>query len=323
MRTHVMLAAMAAATLSGLGLAGAAGSAGQAVRLGEGSQALHGSLLVPPQPRAGAAVLMLAGSGPTDRDGNQPAHGLMAGYLRQLAEALAAQGIASLRIDKRGVGDSVAAIGAEAELRFATHVADAVAWARFLAAQPQVRCVVLLGHSEGALVAMLAAQRMAACGVVVVGAPGAPLADIIERQMQGQGVARPVIDQSRDIMTRLRAGQRVADVPAELHALFRPSVQPYLISMLGLDPAAEIAKLAMPVLILQGDADLQVSAQDAARLAAARPGATLVVLPGVNHVLKQAPSDRNGNLATYADPALPLAPGVAQAVADFARRLGP
>ena len=74
-----------------------------------------------------------------------------------------------------------------------------------------------------------------------------------------------------------------------------------------------------PVFIGQGTTDIQVGVIDAQALAAADPDATLKLWDGVNHVLKTAPADRAGNLATYADPDLPLAPGVTQDVAAFIR----
>jgi fermentation-respiration switch protein FrsA (DUF1100 family) len=119
------------------------------------------------------------------------------------------------------------------------------------------------------------------------------------------------------ILAELEAGRTVADVPPQLGALFRPSVQPYLISWLPLDPAAMVAGYAGPVMIGQGTTDLQVSVTDANALAAARPDARLVIWEGVNHLLKIAPADRAANTATYSNPTLPLAPGVVEDVAGF------
>ena len=117
----------------------------------------------------------------------------------------------------------------------------------------------------------------------------------------------------------LKAGHRVPVTPPELQALFRPSAQPYMISWLKLDPVQAL-KTSTPVLILQGDADVQVTVDDAKRLAAAPEHVKLVILPGVNHVLKQSPADRAGNLATYADPGLPLAPRLVDAIVDWINR---
>jgi hypothetical protein len=110
--------------------------------------------------------------------------------------------------------------------------------------------------------------------------------------------------------------------PAVAAALFRPSVQPYLVSLLALDPrdeAAAVAARGIPVSVVQGTTDLQVSAADAERLAAGA-GRPARLFAGMNHVLRLAPADRDANLATYGNPALPLAPGLVDTVAA---RLGP
>ena len=281
---------------------------------------LHGTLLTPPD--ASAAAVILPGSGPTDRDGNSPM-GVAAGTYRLLAEGLAQQGIATLRIDKRGIAASAAAGPAEADLRFDAYVADARAWAAEAASRAGKPCAWLIGHSEGALVALKAVQggpnadTGKICGLVLLSGAGRPAGAVLREQMAA--VPEPMKTQAFSILTELEAGRAVADTPPALAALFRPSVQPYLISWLPLDPAALIAAYDGPVFIGQGTTDLQVGVADAQALAAADPRAKLKLWDGVNHVLKTAPAARVANLATYADPALPLAPGVAQDVAAFIR----
>lgn len=279
---------------------------------------LHGTLLTPPD--ASAAAVILPGSGPTDRDGNSPM-GVAAGTYRLLAEGLAQQGIATLRIDKRGIAASAAAGPAEADLRFDAYVADARAWAAEAASRAGLPCAWLIGHSEGALVALKAVQggpnadTDKICGLVLLSGAGRPAGAVLREQMAA--VPEPMKTQAFSILTELEAGRAVADTPPALAALFRPSVQPYLMSWLPLDPAALIAAYDGPVFIGQGTTDLQVGVADAQALAAADPRATLKLWDGVNHVLKTAPAARAANLATYADPALPLAPGVAENVAAF------
>jgi pimeloyl-ACP methyl ester carboxylesterase len=277
---------------------------------------LYGTLTTPA--KSAAAALILAGSGPTDRDGNS-AMGLHPETLKLLAEGLAAQGIIALRTDKRGIGQSAPAIIPEADLRPQNLADDAKAWAAQLKKQTGLPCVWLIGHSEGALIAEIAAQDDPdICGLVLVSGAGRKLGDIIREQLNANPANPPDLKaEANNILSALENGQTVADVPPVLAPLFRPSVQPYMIAELALDPAAMLAATKLPVLILQGDTDLQVSVEDAKSLAAANPGAKLVILPGVNHVLKQAPADRAGNLATYTDPNLPLALGVTDAVASF------
>ncbi|HWY61056.1 MAG TPA: alpha/beta fold hydrolase [Rhizomicrobium sp.] len=291
-----------------------AAAAEQQVTLPSTPGALYGTLLS--SGTAGPAILMIAGSGPTDRDGNSQA-GLRTDSYKLLAEGLAAKGITSLRVDKRGIAQSSAAGPAEIDLRFQTYADDAKAWAAELRRRTGLSCVWLLGHSEGALVAEVAAQdARGICGLALISGAGRKASDVLRIQM-GPQLPDPLKQQAFDTIAQLEKGQLVPNPPPELMALFRPSVQPYLISWFAIDPASLLSKVKLPVLILQGNTDIQVSVEDAKLLAAAKPDAKLVILDGVNHVLKSAPAARAANVATYSDPHLPLAPGVADAVADF------
>ncbi|WP_427789444.1 alpha/beta hydrolase [Brevundimonas diminuta] len=277
---------------------------------------LHGTLLTP-ESQARAAAVILPGSGPTDRDGNSPQFGIQAATYRLLAEGLAERGIATIRIDKRGVAASAAAGPAEAELRFSAYADDARAWAVEAAAKTGRPCAWLIGHSEGALVALAAMAQGAdkVCGLVLLSGAGRPAGVVLREQLAG--LPEPLNTEAYAAVDELEAGRTVADPPASLAALFRPSVQPYLISWLALDPAKLAAAYDGPIFIGQGTTDIEVAVADAEALKAAQPRAELVIWDGVNHVLKVAPTERAANIATYTDPALPLAPGVVEAAADF------
>ena len=288
------------------------------VSIGQGDQSLHGSLVVPEGNQPRDAVLIWSGSGPTDRDGNSK-FGLMNNSLKMLSHGLGEAGYVSLRTDKRGIGKSASAVVNESDLRFETYVEDAVLWARFLQDTPNVRRVFLLGHSEGGLVATLAALKFHAAGLVLVAAVGFPAADVIRRQLAAPGIAiaKEHLSEIHDIMSSLEAGKSVPTVSADLDAQYRASVQPYLISWFKYDPATELAKISVSTLVIQGANDLQVSLDDADRLAAAREDIALLKINGMNHVLKTAPRDRLGNFATYNKPLLPLAPELVPAITAF------
>jgi len=279
---------------------------------------LHGTL--EDAGKGAPAILILPGSGPTDRDGNAPPS-LHGDTYKLLAQGLAAKGVTSLRVDKRGIGESRDAAPLETGLRFKTYADDARAWAAELRKETGTKCVWLLGHSEGALVAEVAAENPeGACGLILVAGAGRKAGDLIRDQIAANPANPPLVRQQVDaILNSLEAGKPVRDVPPYLAALFRPSVQPYMMSWLPLEPAALLSRITLPMLILQGENDIQVPLADAKLLAAAKPGAKLVLLPGVNHILKAAPTDRAANMATYADPSLPLAPGVVDAVANFVK----
>lgn len=290
----------------------------------EGAQTgLHGTLLTPDAApvEKRPAVLLIAGSGPTDRNGDSAVPGVKPAASRLLAEALQKAGYASLRFDKRGIAASRAAMTAEADLRFDTYIDDAAAWARRLAREPGVACVVILGHSEGAEIAALAAQKTPVCGVISISGVGRKPQTVIMGQLAAAGVPEPTLAKARALIAELEAGRTVPGVPAT-DPLFRPSVQPYLISWFAKDPAEALGAVRAPVLILQGTTDIQVSMDDADRLAAAAPKARLVRLEGVNHVLKTAPIDRAANLAAYADPR-PLDPQVMPPILAFLAGLHP
>ncbi|MFK4057900.1 alpha/beta hydrolase [Brevundimonas sp. NPDC046655] len=286
------------------------------VELASTPAALHGTLLTP-EAQTRAAAVILPGSGPTDRDGNSGQFGIRASTYRLLAEGLAERGVATLRIDKRGIAGSAAAATSEADLRFNTYVDDARAWAAEAAAKTGQPCAWLIGHSEGALVALAAVadHNDKICGLVLLSGAGRPAATVLREQLAP--LPEPLKIQAYDALSELEAGRTVADPPAELAAVFRPSVQPYMISWLALDPAQLAAAYDGPIFIGQGATDLQVSVADAEAIKAAQPRAALTIWDGVNHVLKIAPAERTANIATYMDPALPLAPGVVETVADF------
>ncbi|HEX3911897.1 MAG TPA: alpha/beta fold hydrolase [Steroidobacteraceae bacterium] len=279
---------------------------------------LRGTMLGP-QPQSGPVVLIIPGSGPTDRDGNSPA-GVLANPYRLLAEALADRGITTVRIDKRGMFGSAAAAADANAVTIEDYVADVQAWTGVIRARTRASCLWLLGHSEGGLVAMAAANGTDVCGLLLVAAPGRPMGEIIREQLKANPANAPLLAQALPALDALEAGRRVDTTgmhPALLR-LFRPAVQGFLISAFSYDPARLLAGLAKPVLIIQGRRDLQVREADARALEQADPKATLVLLPDMNHVLKSVASDDvRANLATYGDSSLPLAPGLVQSISDF------
>lgn len=298
------------------------------VQLRTPSGTLGGSLLVPVRDAPMPVVLIIAGSGPTDRNGNSMVMAGKTNNLRLLAQALCNAGIASLRYDKRGLGASVAEVRKEEDVSFDDNIADAALWVAQLRADPRFSTVTIVGHSEGSLVGMIAAKTAGADGFVSIAGAGQGAADILRGQLRPQ--LPPALFAATDSVLRgLEAGHTrnplpaaIASVPA-LAKLFRPSVQPYLVSWFRYSPTSEIARLRMPVLIVQGSTDIQLAVDDARALAAARPGAQLEIIDGMNHVFKMVSTDRAKQIASYADSTLPLAPGLPAVIAPFVLKLSP
>jgi pimeloyl-ACP methyl ester carboxylesterase len=269
---------------------------------------------------AAPVVLIIPGSGPTDRDGNSPL-GVKARSYRLLAEGLAAQGVSSVRIDKRGMFGSAAAVSDPNAVTIDDYVNDVRTWIRFIRQDTGTDCVWLLGHSEGGVVALAAAQvEPAICGLILVATPGRPLGEVLKQQLHANLANATFLQQADAAIDALASGERVdsAHLPEALAPLFAPALQNFLISAFSLDPSKLVGGIAKPILIVQGESDLQVDVRDARILKASAPLAELVLLPGTNHVLKAVPpNDPASNLATYANPGLPLAIGVVDAIRRF------
>ena len=271
----------------------------------------------------GPVVVMIPGSGPTDRDGNSPL-GITAGSFRMLADALAAKGVSSIRIDKRGMFGSRAAVADPNAATMVDYAADARAWAKLAAKRTGNRCAWLVGQSEGGVVALQAAQSAdGICGVILLALPGRPLGTVMRGQFRANPANAPILDAALGMLDAIEQGKTVdpATLPPPLGQLFPLGSQRYLAGVIAVDPARLAATAKVPVAIVQGDADLQVSVNDdAKRIAAANPKATLTVVPGVNHVLKQVGADRMANQRSYADSSLPIAAGVVDAVVGGVKR---
>ncbi|MBF8727989.1 alpha/beta hydrolase [Pseudomonas putida] len=291
------------------------------IDLDTGQGVLHGSLLLPQQDTPPPVVLIIAGSGPTDRDGNNPAGGRV-DNLKRLALLLANANIASVRYDKRGVAASQPATPDERDLSVERYVADVVAWGHKLKADPRFGSLILIGHSEGALIASLAAEQAGASAVISLAGSGRPMAEVVREQL-AERLPPAQLARGSALLDRLEAGQTSLDVPAPLRQVFRPSVQPYLITLFRQDPAAAFARLPTPALIVQGRNDVQVDVADAQKLKDAKPDAHLVLIKGMNHMLRISPKDMSEQRESYQNPQLPLARELGEQIVAFIRQLPP
>ena len=277
-----------------------------------------GGTLTVPRSVAGKVpvVVIIAGSGPTDRNGNSQM-GIRPNSYAQLAWRLAERGIASLRYDKRVLAATRGTVDIS-KLTLEDFAADARAAAESLAKGGRFSRVLLLGHSEGSALAMLAARGGApVAGVISVSGLGRPLGTVLREQLARQFDSTTLARYDTAMAQYLR-GETPKDVPPPLTVLFVPINLSFMRSLMAFDPPAAVRAVRQPVLIVQGGRDLQVRVADAERLHTARPDATLLVVPLANHVLKEV-SDTTlaGQTGTYQDPAMPIMPDVVRGIADW------
>lgn len=274
---------------------------------------LEGTLLIPSLTKKMPVALIIACSGPTDRNGNNSL--MKNNSLKMLADGLNKNGIATLRYDKRGVGESKVAGIKEADLRFENYTEDANHWIDFLKKDKRFKSIIVIGHSEGSLIGMICSQQKNAKVFVSIAGVGRQAANILREQLAAQPSV--VLEMSEPILAKLELGETTEDVTPGLYSLFRPSVQPYLISWFKYDLQQEIAQLNKPILIIQGTSDIQVTVIDAEMLAEANPQAVIKIIEGINHIRKESEPDRQKNIETYSNPDLPMATGLIEAITTF------
>lgn len=274
--------------------------------------------------RQAPVVLIVPGSGPIDRDGNSPS-GIQASTYKMLAEGLAREGISTLRIDKRGLFGSVNAVSSANAVSISDYVEDVVTWIDVIRQRTQVPCVWVMGHSEGGLVALVAGAQHPRhiCGLILVSTAGRPIGEVLKEQLRANSANAPILADANYIIDEISSGRRVdiSNIPSQLQGLLGPEIQGYLLSLFSIYPDKIIKSIHMPIKIVQGDRDVQVSVEDARLLKRANHSAELTLLRGVNHVLKPViTEDIAENTAAYMNPDLPLDPMVVPAIEYFIRR---
>ena len=290
------------------------GQTEEIIILETGTCDIEGTLLIPDVKGKVQVVLIIAGSGPTDRNGNSGIVGEN-NSLKMLAKSLAENGIASLRYDKRGVGKSSENKIEEKDRRFEHSIDDAGSWIGRLKKNKRFKEIIVIGHSEGSMIGMIISQNKHVAKYISLAGAGKSVDKLLKEQFEAQPLfikeaANPIIDS-------LSAGEIVKNVPQYLNAIFRETIQPYLISWMKIDPCVELAKLNKPVLIVQGTTDIQISVKDAELLKESNQNAELVIIDGMNHIFKDVEIDRFMNIATYSKPDLPVNNILISSIVEF------
>jgi uncharacterized protein len=292
---------------------------------------LAGTLLLPiwSELEKVPGVVLVSGSGPTDRDGNNTLVPDRIDLLKQIAELLAEAGIASLRYDKRGIGASTSKPnGSIAELErffsWENFVGDVVAAQAELVKHDEIKpyATALLGHSEGGLLVLAAAPTIVKNpphGMVLVATPGRKLAEILRAQI-GRGAPNLVAPAERAIAAIEATGHVPADLPRELGALFPPYAGPFLQRLLAFDPAQALAASRLPCLLLQGAADRQIVPMEDVQplidaLGKRDASGEAVIIPAASHNLKLAQWPTDAGFAG------PIAPAAATKLTSWMKQL--
>ncbi|WP_035651634.1 alpha/beta hydrolase [Flavobacterium sp. ASV13] len=276
---------------------------------------LYGTLTVPDVTKKCPVALIIAGSGPTDRNGNNPM--MKNNSLKMLAEALAKNGIASLRYDKRGIGESKASAPTESVLVFENYTEDAKSWINFLKQDKRFSQLIVIGHSEGSLIGMIAGAK--ANKFISIAGAGESADKLLKEQISSKS-NKQIEDMTFPIIDSLKSGNKVNKVDPLLNSLFRPGIQPYLISWFKYDPQTEIKKLTVPVLIIQGNKDLQVNVADAESLSKASKNAELAIVDKMNHILKIIDGDNKANFESYNNENLPISEELTNKIVSFIKK---
>jgi pimeloyl-ACP methyl ester carboxylesterase len=261
-------------------------------------------------------VIIVADAGPTDRDGNNEKTGVKGNTYKLLAEGLAKNGIASIRYDKRMVGQSQSN-EKESELRMDDYSDDAVSIILAYDEDPRFSKLILFGHGEGALVSMVASLGEPVKGYISAEGTSEQADKIINDEMKKKPQYQA--DEVKAILDSLRKGKLTTIVDPTIYYIARPSIQNFLMSWCRLVPLRGIKAIKVPVLLIQGTTDLTVPVIEAEKLKKARSDANLVIIKGMNHILKDAPADEDQNMATYDKPDLPLDATLVPAIVDFVK----
>ena len=278
---------------------------------------LNGTLYAPiKQNNTTKLVILIAGSGPTNRDGNQI--GLTNNSLKLLAESLVKNGIAVYSYDKRIFAQMAAGKLDEASLSFDNFIDDAKAVVLYFKNQKKYHSIIIAGHSEGALIGMIAANGNADAYISIAGA-GRPIDEVLLEQIGKQ--ASFLKEEVEKNLATLKSGNTFELKNQMLASLFRASVQPYMISWIKYNPQYEIKKLQIPSLLINGDKDIQVSVQDAQLLQQVKPDAQLQIIPNMNHIFKVIQGDDAENKASYTNPELPICTELTSIITTFIRSL--
>ncbi len=275
-----------------------------------------GTLLHPKNTENPPLVIFIQGSGPVNRDGNAPM--MKNDGMKKISKELAENGIASFRYDKRIFKMEKFRLKEE-DLSFDDFVLDLSNIIKYFQQEKNFSKIIVAGHSEGSLIGILAAQEEPIDGYISLAGAGRKIDDIIVHQLFKQSAE--LSENARIAFDEMKINGSTQNYSPYLESIFRPSVQPFIMSWMKYDPAEEISKLEIPVLIVNGSNDLQVDVKDAEILKEANTNAELVILEDMNHIFRKIEGENLDNTKAYNEPARPLHPELIPTLVDFVKSI--
>lgn len=276
---------------------------------------IEGTLLVPGNSETQPLAIIIAGSGPTDRNGNQQM--MKNNSLKFLAEGLYQKNIATFRYDKRIVKQMKNGSIDEKNIHFGDFISDAIAILDYFKKDKRFSKIYIIGHSQGSLIGMVAAQK-GADGFISIAGAGQEIDDVVIDQLTQQ--APGLVDNARTAFDDLRANGVSYNYNPAISSIFRKEIQPFMFSWMQYNPQEEIKNLNIPVMIINGDNDIQVQISEAELLKAAKPDAEYVIIPKMNHIFKEVEGNSLENSKSYNQYNLPVMPELINSIADFIKK---
>lgn len=254
---------------------------------------IDGTLLVPNEIERPNLAIIIAGSGPTDRNGNQNL--LKNNSLKKLAERLSKEGVATFRYDKRIV-KQIRRGNVDMNIRFDDFITDAISALNYFKNSSAFNKIYIIGHSQGSLVGIVAAKE-GADGFISLAGAGKPIDEVIIDQINN--TAPMFTEDTKRVFSVMKEGKTTSDFPQALTSIFNLEVQPFMMSWMAYNPQEEIKNLDIPTLIINGTKDLQVSVDEANLLHSANENSTLTIIEKMNHILVPIEGDTLENSKSY------------------------
>jgi len=258
-------------------------------------------------------IIWVHGSGPVDRNGNQPAQNVNANYIKQFRDAVNKENLAFFSFDKRTATKNNSAY--LKDTKFTDFALDIDVIVNHFKKDNRFTKITLVGHSQGSLIAMLASKNIDK--YISLAGAGETIDKTIVKQISKNNLTLGEAAQKQ--FDTLKAKGKIETVNPFLMNIFAKQNQEFLYEWMQINPTEEIKKITIPTLIINGDKDLQVKIEDAENLKNAKPNAELVIIKNMNHVLKNIEKEED-NMTSYFSPDFPISEKLIKTIVEFVKK---